>query len=399
MNAARFLLLLAWLFSFAGATNAAPSVINAPDLSKVRYHPHSSHPLPADAAQAAHDFRLHTLPYWTFGFTYQGSNYYPEYVVGNLTFYHGGTSTITVAIVPVKFRFPSYIDPATGQPFETDAAPDVPLVLDSPVFVASQYSTGFTQYQDAAQRASFYGFYRPNWHTLLVPRVLSPITIDVPADKGVLFATPGTSTLILAMDETWFQDLQLQLNSALHIPVEQLAVLLTHDTLLYFNGDPVNGCCSASWHGYNVTGFKNGVYDVQTFVWGSWFTPDIVGTDLADVYALTHEIAEWANDPFELNPVPRWDFPQGPNFVYPPGACSSAPFGTAGDQFALIEVADPLELSTYSYPVTLSGYTYHLAEQAMVSWFTRDVPSTAIHGAYSFPDEAALPGPSLPCPG
>lgn len=378
---------------------AAPPIVEAPSWAELRKHPQPTRPPPEDAVNAVKHFRIHSIPFWTFRFSYQGVVYGPEYIVGHSIFSKGGgTSMITAAIAPVKFRLPWFIDPSTGKPFEADPSQDVAPLLNSPNFVASPFSTGFTQYQDAAQRASFYGYYAPDWHTLLTSRVLPMITIDVPQDKAALLGTPGTDTLVLAFDENWFADVQVQVNSALRIPADQLAVLLTHNTALYYNGDPVNGCCSLSWHGLYLTGVHNGTYDVQTHIWASWFTPDVIGDDFADVYAFSHELAEWANDPFELNTVPRWDFPQGPNFYYPPGACAYAPFGTAGDQFDLIEVADPLELSSYSYPVTLQGYTYHLAEQATASWFTRDVPSSAIDGAYSFPDETALTGPSLQCP-
>jgi hypothetical protein len=50
-----------------------------------------------------------------------------------------------------------------------------------------------------------------------------------------------------------------------------------------------------------------------------------------------------------------------------------------------------------SIPVTLSGFAYHPQTEALLQWFSREKPSSAIHGAYSYPDISALRGPSKPC--
>ena len=98
------------------------------------------------------------------------------------------------------------------------------------------------------------------------------------------------------------------------------------------------------------------------------------------------------NDPFAGNIVPHWDYPQGPDFGYVPGYCAAG-----FNETYLLEVADPLQNYAFSYHLPMNGFVYHVANQALASWFTRDVPSTGIHGAYSFPDETLLSGPSPQC--
>jgi hypothetical protein len=42
------------------------------------------------------------------------------------------------------------------------------------------------------------------------------------------------------------------------------------------------------------------------------------------------------------------------------------------------------------------NFVYHPQNMALLQWFADDVPSNAIHGAYSFPDTSALTGPAVP---
>ena len=57
---------------------------------------------------------------------------------------------------------------------------------------------------------------------------------------------------------------------------------------------------------------SNGNAPVQTFAWASYISPGIYarpngGTDwaLQDIHAISHEIAEWADDPFVNNSSSR----------------------------------------------------------------------------------------------
>jgi len=52
-----------------------------------------------------------------------------------------------------------------------------------------------------------------------------------------------------------------------------------------------------------------------------------------------------------------------------------------------------------TYPITMNGMTYHPQNVALLPWFEFQSPSTAIDGAYSYPDESTLPTLSpIQCP-
>ena len=96
---------------------------------------------------------------------------------------------------------------------------------------------------------------------------------------------------------------------------------------------------------------------------------------------LSHEVTEWANDPFIRNIVPTWSFPGIPT------ACQNN-----------LETGDPVEVIFDSdWPTTISGFTYHPQIEAILPWFSRQSPSTSFAGAYSYPDTTTLPTFSSPC--
>jgi hypothetical protein len=41
-------------------------------------------------------------------------------------------------------------------------------------------------------------------------------------------------------------------------------------------------------------------------------------------------------------------------------------------------------------PIKMNGRTYHPQNEALLQWFEFESPSSAIHGAYSYPDETTL---------
>ena len=93
-----------------------------------------------------------------------------------------------------------------------------------------------------------------------------------------------------------------------------------------------------------------------------------------DVTALSHEISESLNDPFVDNQVPAWQYPNEP--------------GTCQDN---LETGDPVEvLSNPSFPVHVSGMTYHPQTEALLQWFEQKSTSTAINSAFSYPNTKAL---------
>jgi len=90
------------------------------------------------------------------------------------------------------------------------------------------------------------------------------------------------------------------------------------------------------------------------------------------VLAFSHEVAEWMNDPFVDNAVPPWL------------ALGPAPFCQGN-----LETGDVIEeLDNAAFLVPLNGVTFHVQTEALLPWFERQSPSTAVAGAYSYPNTA-----------
>ena len=221
----------------------------------------------------------------------------------------------------------------------------------------------------------------PDWHTLLDrPRILTPLTIDVPRGSASLFRIRSTGAIFAVVDTGFFVS---QLNSIIqleNLDVESLPIALTNNVLLAPTAN-LQKCCVVGFHTAFDMGERRNAPLVQTFVWGSWIDAGILGADFADVTAISHEISEWVNDPFGANLVPVWQVPNG----------------TAGCQ-KNHETGDPLETSPHAgFPITIDGFIYHPQNQALLQWFTRETPSSAIDGAYSYPNQSLLTSPSQPC--
>jgi len=80
---------------------------------------------------------------------------------------------------------------------------------------------------------------------------------------------------------------------------------------------------------------------------------------------MSHEVAEWMNDPFDNNPTPPWGHT-----------------GQVSGCQDNLEVGDPLS-GTEAPPIVMSnGFTYHLQELAFFSWFFNS-HSVGIHHWFS----------------
>jgi hypothetical protein len=123
--------------------------------------------------------------------------------------------------------------------------------------------------------------------------------------------------------------------------------------------DDGDGGMLAGYHSWINSG------GVQTFGVAMYDTTQISAAS-KDVSGLSHEIAEWLDDPLVNNPTPPWGH-----------------LGQVDGCQANLEVGDPL---TGSAPFEIempNGFTYHLQETAFFSWFYNQVPSLGVNGAYS----------------
>lgn len=280
-----------------------------------------------------------TIPVWSSSFSFNGIVYDIQLVGSNPT--RGGTTTVIVnAIVPMKVVF------ADGTTL--DASADVNPLIASPIYQNTVFQSGTTQYADAVLRAELWPAVQgSDYHVLLATPIIEPLyLLSVPAADGSASTGPRgevTGTL----DYDWFvKVVQPAVVALLGVSPTALTIFLTHNIRLK---QPGNTCC---FHG-NHTAFY-----VRTPAGRNRFTTVWAGVDPGNVSTMSHEINEWANDPFNENVVPGWSNPK------------SHGCGTH------LEVGDPLAGETFR------AAGYFLQDIAYVQWFSRQSPSMALGGQY-----------------
>jgi hypothetical protein len=316
---------------------------------------------------------VRTVPYFSGGFTFKSTSY-PYFMVGGDPL-RGGETRVNSVAIPLSFFFEEWLD-AAGNNISIRVDPVLRKTLSSPDFVKSAYSTGFGQFGDAVQRAEFYNVMKDNWHTTLgAPRLLPPVTIVVPFGESQVYQLPD-GMFLATLNGDFFNSHLSTLLQAEGLKPTELLLFLSNNVFLYF-GDPAN-CCVLGFH----TAFDASIPGhpaVQTFAWASWASEGIFSS-FSDVTPLSHEISEWRNDPFVNNLAPAWQFPNGR--------------GCEGN----LETGDPIRvLSNSTVPVTVNGFTYHPQTEALLEWFTREDPSGAFKGAYSYPDTSLLSAVAQDC--
>jgi len=339
---------------------------------------------------------VRSVPNFTSSFTFQNQTF-PFTMMGRQP-QAGGTTRIGTSYLAISFEFDEFID-QNGNNIVIDATANTNILLNGPEFEQFPYTTGDTQFSDAVQRAEFFNVLKGDgdhdgddraWHTLLGnPRQFTPVTVEVPVGSAVLFQAPDGSILAL-MDINF---LVSQLNTLIqteNLSVEEVPIFATRNTVYGdFDGfdSPVD-CCIGGFHtAFETKQVRNTVF-VQTFAFATSLDNTVANaffgdpSVFGDVNALSHEITETYNDPFVNNIVPSWQFPD-----LPPGVCSN-----------LLETGDPVENTPNdSFPVTIDGFLYHPQTEAVLQWFSRESPSSAFGGAYSYPGNN-LTSASQACP-
>ena len=207
---------------------------------------------------------------------------------------------------------------------------------------------GTTQYIDALQRAEWYPSDASdgNWHTLFQLNSVVSVAISVPSSSWRLANEP--CGLLGEVDEasldSTVRGLISYLTSLGIVSPNTLPVILLSNVASYTTDKAGNvSCCALGYH--SAFGSPLQVYALAMFD----TTGGIKGS--ADIAALSHEMAETMNNPTVTNWTPPWG-----NVGQVTGCQSN------------FEVGDPLTGTQYP-PITLSGYTYHPQELAMMPWF------------------------------
>lgn len=344
----------------------------------------------------------------------------------------GGTTTLNAPIVPVSLDLrnadgsPRFVRVVNGKaitcgtPIEPgcnrlffDPTPFIQRVLDSPVFSNANYTSSAapTQFADAVARAEYQGA-PDDWHTMLAPSVKTMRTMVINQDptcgtgngKGghcnyrYAVNPDGSCCFFVLIDVNTFETELFPptfqfppptttpvgaAEAAGDITTKDVSTFFFPPAFLYFPiGKHQTGCCIGGFHSFDFEpgDATNGKLP-RVFVlnYSTWDQPIFVDPTILDVTGLSHEVSEIYNDPFVtaldgVHDVTPW-------WLAPNGNCQND-----------LEVGDVIEgLPHQAFPITMpNGFTYHPQVEALLQWFEFQSPSTAINGAYSYPDITTL---------
>ncbi len=327
------------------------------------------------------------LPIWRYqivspenGITYNG------YLLGSDPLLRGeknkGTTTIPVILVPLIVQF---TNTSTGftTTFDPSTAPDagctagqtaMSLVENSPLFqnypwTLNGVNVGTTQYIDAYQRSNLWQYVQAgggDYHTLLTYTVGDPLrlsfsyaTATLAAEVRVGVATTctnptGSGTTNGAgyqgiVDYDVLNNAMRDYISSHQITPDKFPIFIPYNVMYSQNGSIFLG----GYHFSEATFPQALSSPAQTYALTNFRT----NTAPLDVSILSHEIAEWVNDPGGFNAVPAWG-----NIGEVTG-CKRA-----------LEVGDPLTQTELPPIIGPNGFAYHLQELAYFSWFFRTPP-------------------------
>ncbi|HWS18239.1 MAG TPA: hypothetical protein VN223_09495 [Candidatus Elarobacter sp.] len=320
----------------------------------------------------------------------------------------GGTTVFPGLILEVSWQLLN----ADGTVFKNvPFAPFEKPFLESPNFEPLDYRSGRRiEFGDAVHRAQFFNVMKKNWHSLILPQVVDRITIQVPRFVNVQLRNgtvvqarsyfTGTAAdgstfieMLSPLFNLFFDNSEVNEINLGNFRTNAMNMSLYPNTFLFnlnqANPNAPGSCCVLGFHTY--FGNFDGTFPQQRFVsqFASWISPGLFGAGFQDVTALSHELAETFANPFVSNPAPNWQFPGEPANA---AVCQNN-----------LEEGDPIEvLANATTPITVTEkgftFTYHPQNIPLLQWFEMGAGSSAIDGAFSFPDETVLPHSALPCP-
>ena len=289
----------------------------------------------------------------------------------------GRQAEFSSVIVPLRMTFYGF----GPNPIVFDPGPAVTNIINSPMYQNAQLPSGYGQFGQMMQRATFWNKMDPErkWSVRMKhPRVLPTIDVEVTPETGSLFKL-GSAT---------FGNVLIDFLDAQALTIIQVAGMRP-DELPVFVTDGVIAEALGYHSAYSVSN-PNGTEAFQTYIYTSWLDPTLVEPIFADVSTFNHENLEWFNDPFINNVILDWRYP-------PKGAP-----GAICSHNTLLEVGDPEGNGpTYQdFPavvVPIDGVDYHLQDLVMLPWFADEVPSSAENGWYDFPATDYIFAPAVYC--
>jgi hypothetical protein len=308
----------------------------------------------------------------------------------NFTFIAGSQDVRVLAIPPLHY-FP------TAQAVSMNGRDNVADTLASPIYTPSTFSISGdsgVQFGDAFARAQF-GKVGTGYHVILErPNIAETVSIRVPETEGVAVLNP-LGVMMGRVDSTWFRQRLAGLIEEMDLKPTVLPIFLTNNVVLYSDANYLH-CCSLGGHGAGSPASTApislaGKEKIRTFVFAAYITPNTFPrfpapyAGLSDIHALSHEIAEWIDDPFGINTVQPYRIPTAP-----PGACGTE-----------LEIGDPVAgvwFPVAGNPNPATGLVWHPQDEVFLNWFARDGEDPGLapaDGRYSFmgPMTTGIGGP------
>ena len=342
----------------------------------------------------------------TFTYTVTSSrdgNVYTGEIVGRSPFFDSnGRTSVSTQLIPIVIVTNSVFagvnaageiltapgvtifDPTIADDSCLSAPNDVPLKLvqQSPIFRPFDFNfggtdVGVTQTTDAFQRGSFFQLVskgasgKVNYQVVLDPVTTVPkIVVNIPAADGVAYPSAafggcptGSEAIIdIAVYEPAIIGLFTQLASQ-GVNPSTFPLYSLHNVVECEGA--TSGCGTLNRGACCILGFHD-AFGAQSFGTADFDTSAIFVSPVPDVSIMSHEVAEWMNDPFVNNPTPLWGHT-----------------GQVGGCQGNLEVGDPLS-GTLAPPIfnPENGFTYHIQELAFFSWFY-GAPSVGANGWFS----------------
>lgn len=347
------LIALVALAGFASHADAQNDSQNAPPRPRYAVLPARINPeVPVPAA---------SLPTWNGSFTYGGTNYGYN-MVGSAPSSNSST-TVTVYIIPVKIVITARngkkttFDPAhvlsNGNSVTTNTV-DSPIFDSTTTYTQGGVDVGTTQYEDAYQRANFWGTVQSNsnYHVLLSQTVLAEQTLSPSRTYGKTGSPFGFTAGLV--DINWFDAQLPTIMSRLGVQPNTFPIFLTYDVYLTQGG----GCCIGGYHSS-----EGNLSNLQSYAQASYV--DHAGTFAQDVSALSHEVGEWMDDPLVVN------------------------YNGNNTPCGILENGDPLENNPNfgAFKYVLHGFTYNLQDLVTLPYFGAP-PSTSVNDWFTFQGES-----------
>jgi hypothetical protein len=315
------------------------------------------------------------MQYYTADYTSFGKSY-PFNIIGTDPSLGAATTTIPTVIVPIHITFAT-----TGATL--DGTNVVPAVQNSPLFLTADYTTGgtdlgVTQYGDAIQRAEFWNLpgFSPNYHVLLgAPTVQPTVFVTVPAtgcpadshNPNGFCGTTYAAGHLGVVNGSWFDNNVINTLFSAYAP-NVLPVFVT-DNVFEAGDGTVSTCCTLGYH--NSEGPP--ATTAHTWIYAAYTEPGTFGGNvILDVQPLSHEVAEWMNDPFV------GAFALGFINLIPPAVLP----GQGGACIPNFETGDPLEAPPVVFTQVTNSTTYHLQDEAFLSWYMHS--NFGVNGKYSY---------------